>query len=208
MPTPNAMGVDDNFGSGGTGLAPDGASGGTSTTPQPENLRDLLRAILGSLWAGGYANATALTASLAVNRAAGQLVVKQDDFSVWIWKPLDATAADATHIAPTDVGVGAGRWVEVVAATSDGAAPQFVKGSTTLVAGVSPAVSVPGLASTSKILVSRRDKNASTALGLAAVLTADIVTGVSGSFKIRTLAAADGTAVTADVSTFDWLVAL
>jgi hypothetical protein len=107
--TPNAFGVDDELGSGGIGLAPDGASGASSTTGAPANLRDFLRAILGSQWYA-YANTTALTASKAINRQDGQLTLKLDDYSLWHWE-AGATLTDSSHIAPTDVGAGAGRWV-------------------------------------------------------------------------------------------------
>lgn len=70
---------------------------------------------LGGRVGGPYADSTALTASLAENRGDGQLAVKLDDYSIWVWKNASVTAADATHIAPTDVGVGAGRWVRAVA---------------------------------------------------------------------------------------------
>jgi hypothetical protein len=113
---PNAFGIDDEFGVGGIGLAPDGASGASSTPQAPPftnaaNARDLFRAILGSKWVYGYANSTALTASKAVNRQDGQEVRKLDDYTSWIWKAADTTAADANHIAPTDVLSGPGRWV-------------------------------------------------------------------------------------------------
>lgn len=114
MTTRNALGIDDNFGSGGTGLSPDGGSG----PHVGNNLRDELRVTRGALWTPGYANSAALTASLAANRQRGQLAVKLDDLSVWMWNDTSAAAADATHIAPTDVGAGAGRWIRYLAAVA------------------------------------------------------------------------------------------
>lgn len=196
MTTPDLFGIGDNFGEGGKDLAPDGASG-----PVANSLREKLRTLFGSIWAG-YADTTALTASLAKNRAAQQVTVLADG-SLWIWKPLDSTAADATHIAPTDVGVGAGRWVAFGTA---GTAPSL-KGTTTLVAGVSPAVSSPNLTATSRIVVTRRDAGASTAIGSLACKNADRVTGAGGTFKV-TSQKSDATTETNDVSTVDWIIFL
>lgn len=112
MGTPNAFGIDDNFGAGGDGLAPGGSAGPRTGL----SLRDQIRSMLGGFWAPGYANATALTASLAKNRQRGQLTVKLDDLSIWMWNDTSVAAADGTHIAPTDVGGGAGRWIQYVAA--------------------------------------------------------------------------------------------
>ena len=115
---PLAFGVSDSFGSGGEGLAPDGATGpfaGAASDDMPARvLRDHLRALYAATHPP-VADATALTATLARNRADGQLVVKLDDYSIWVWKAADATAADATHVKPTDVGSGNGRWVRKVA---------------------------------------------------------------------------------------------
>lgn len=104
--TPNAFGVNDDLGVGGKDLSPDGASGKPG-----EALRDLLRKLFAAQ-AVPVADTTALTNSLAVGRGDGQLVTVLADYSTWVWKAADATVADATHIAPTDVAAGAGRWVK------------------------------------------------------------------------------------------------
>lgn len=121
----DAFGVIDSMGSGGSGLAPDGAS-----CKPGDDLRSKLRTILAAIFPP-YADSTALTASLAKNRADGQGAFKLDDYSLWVWKNADATAADATHIAPTDVGVGAGRWVKLAFAASGTAAGEVQKFATT-----------------------------------------------------------------------------
>jgi len=95
--------IQDQFGSAGANIPPSGAGG----TP---SLRDVLRVLL-DVTGAPYADSTALTASLAKDRVDGQVVVKMDDYTKWTWKAADSTAADTTHIAPTDVGVGDGRWV-------------------------------------------------------------------------------------------------
>jgi hypothetical protein len=81
--------------------------------------------------------------------------------------------------------------------------------STTLVAGSSPAVSCPGLASTSRITLGRSAVNASTALGELAALTADRVTGGSGSFIVRALTlGTPGTPLAGDLSSVEAHVVL
>lgn len=233
----NLFGVDDEFGAGGIGIAPDGASGASSVpqTPpftQAANVRDYFRLFLGSKWSYGYANSTALTNSLAVNRQDGQEARKLDDYSSWIWKAADTTAADANHIKPTDVGSGAGRWVSaafitdatgVVATDStnglmsaadktklDGYPAGGVKVfRTTLTAGSSSAVSCPGLASTSRIALGRAAVNASTALGELIAAEADRVFGGSGSFIVRALTlGTPGTPLAGDLSDVDVVVFL
>lgn len=99
--------IKDDFGTGGSNMAPSGATGNPV-------LRDVVRAALGAQSAS-YADDAALTASKAADRVDGQLAVTLDDYSIWVWKAADATVADGTHIQPTDVGAGAGRWVEKVA---------------------------------------------------------------------------------------------
>lgn len=105
--TPRYGDIADRFGSGGANSAPSGAEGNPTH-------RNVARSILGAI-TPQFADTTALTASLAADRVNGQLAVRVSDYSIWVWKPADATAVDATHIAPTDVGVGAGRWVQKVA---------------------------------------------------------------------------------------------
>ena len=114
MGTPNTFGVSDQLGVGGTGLAPQGGSGPSDKTP---DLQTHLRNLYGTHYLP-YANAAALTASLAGNRKDGQLVLKLDDYSLWVWQNGSAAAADAQHIAPTDVGAGVGRWVQVVGSSA------------------------------------------------------------------------------------------
>jgi hypothetical protein len=209
--TPNAFGIDDEFGSGGIGLAPDGASGASSSPQSPpftaaNNARDLFRAGLGALWAYGYANAAGLTASKAINRQTGQLVVKQDDFSLWIWEGANAASATATVIAPTDVGAGAGRWVQLVGPAAQAEAG-FLKGTGTLVAGVASAIAAPGMTATSRIMVTRSGAGSSTAVGELTVTAR--TTGGTSTFTVTSLQpATPASTQTADVSTFDWLVAL
>lgn len=97
--------IKDTFGSGGANLPPAGGSG------QP-SIRDALRAALGAV-AAAHADTAALTASRAANRVNGQLSIKLDDMTLWVWSSTSAAAADSAHIAPTDVAAGAGRWIRV-----------------------------------------------------------------------------------------------
>jgi hypothetical protein len=93
--------ISDTFGSGGANIAPGQGI---------PNLRDILRDLL-SRSAAPVANVAALQATLAANRVAGQEILTLDTSTTWVWKPADTTAVDSTHVAPTDVGGGAGRWV-------------------------------------------------------------------------------------------------
>lgn len=95
------------FGVGGAQLAPGGGSG----TP---NLPEVVRSFMDRCSAP-YADAAALTASKAADRADGQLAVRLDDYSLWVWQAASTASAGSTVIVPTDVGVGAGRWVRKVA---------------------------------------------------------------------------------------------
>jgi hypothetical protein len=97
----------DSFGSGGANVPPN------QGVP---SLRDAIASTL-ARHHSAVANTTALQATLAKNRVDGQLVVKLDDYSVWAWEAASAAGADSTHVAPTDVGVGAGRWVKQLAAS-------------------------------------------------------------------------------------------
>lgn len=97
------LGIEEEFGQGGQGV-----SDGT--------LRDALRN-QNAKTGGPYADATALTASLAINRYDGQMALKKDDHTLWAWNATSTASAGATVIVPTDVGVGAGRWHAVSNAT-------------------------------------------------------------------------------------------
>jgi hypothetical protein len=75
-------------------------------------------------------------------------------------------------------------------------------GSTTLVNGVSPSITV-FLTSTSRIVATYSNLNSSSAIGTLAALTSDRTTGTPGSFVIRSLNSSGG-AVTGDQSTVEW----
>ncbi len=94
--------IKDGFGSGGANLVP--GQGILS-------IRDVFRDLLSRTYPP-VADTTGLTNSLAADRVDGMTAVKLDDYTGWIWKAADTTAADSTHVAPTDVGAGAGRWVQ------------------------------------------------------------------------------------------------
>lgn len=113
--TKDAFGVSDQLGVGGSLLSP---KGGSAPSGHPKDLQALLRLAFSNHYAP-YADVAGLTASKAKNRADGQIAIKLDDYSLWVWEAASATAADGTHIAPTDVGVGVGRWVKF--ATASGA---------------------------------------------------------------------------------------
>lgn len=116
LATPNAFGVADDFGYGGSGLTDDG---NPPIAGQPvTNLRDFLRQMLAAYWSPGYANAAALTASKAINRANMQVATKLDDGSIWQFNAASTAAVDGTHLKPTDVGSGAGRWIQLDAAVT------------------------------------------------------------------------------------------
>ncbi len=106
--------IKDDFGSGGSNMAPSGVDG----TPV---VRDILRTAL-STSSAPFADQTAMEAGLAADRVDGMSALKLDDYSPWTWQAADTTAADATHIKPTDVGSGAGRWVAEGAALETAAA--------------------------------------------------------------------------------------
>jgi hypothetical protein len=183
------------YGSGGANLAPNqgGTNGGVPS------LGIVLAALLARLGTP-VANVAALQATVAADRADGMLVVTLDSYTPWVWKAGDATAADAAHIAPTDVGAGNGRFVNLLDAETTGG---FQSGSSTLVAGVSPAIPANITAQT-KIVVSRTAANASTALGELAVTTK--TPGAPGSFVVKAdTQGTPGTPLAADVSSFDWI---
>ena len=86
------------FGWGGKNLVPDG---------QSPNLRDELRSLKASIHAP-VADATALAAITALNRADGMKVVKLDDLTEWTFDADSSASASSSVIVP---GSGAGRWV-------------------------------------------------------------------------------------------------
>lgn len=193
----NAMNVSDQLGSGGTGLAPAG-SGPTDGLP---TLPALLRLAFGSIWQP-YATTAAMQAAAAQNLADGQLAVRLSDYSVWVYEAGSTATPSSTCIQPTAV-TGAGRFVQITVG-SGGTVVAVTGGTSTLVAGVSPAIAAPITAS-SRILVTRQALNASPALGFLSAEPGDRVVGSPGSFKVRSLSAV-AAAVTTDVSSFDWLV--
>lgn len=198
--TPNALGVSDQLGSGGTGLSPEGGSGPSDGLP---NLQALLRLLFGSIWQP-YANAAALTASLAINRSDGQVALRLSDYTLWAWEAESVAAAGATVIVPTDVGGGAGRWVQFATAASAASLPGLgiQSGTGVLVNGVSAAIAAT-ITANSRIVVTRKDANGSAAIGILGAATADRVVGAPGSFIVRSLSAA-AAAVAGDESSFDY----
>lgn len=85
-------------------------------------------------------------------------------------------------------------------------AGNFQRGTTTLVAGVSPAVAA-NIRAGSTILVTRTTPNASTTLGELEALPTDRVNGEPGSFKITAVTiGTPGTPQAGDVSTVAYLV--
>jgi len=107
---------EDTFGSGGSNVAPN-----QGVPAMGAVLLDIMKR-----HAKQVASPTALQAIVSADRADGQLILTLDTYTLWAWEPANATAADATHIAPTDVGAGAGRFVAVattpVAAATDSTA--------------------------------------------------------------------------------------
>lgn len=91
-------GIAADFGSGGKNLTPDG---------QTPNLRDELRSLKAAKHAP-VANATALAAIGANDRADSMLVVKADDHTTWIFDAASTAAASYSVILPA---VGTGRWI-------------------------------------------------------------------------------------------------
>ncbi len=186
----------DTFGSGGSNVVPG------QGVP---NLRDLFRDILGRIYAP-VANVAALQATLAADRVDGQQVVTLDTYTVWVWKVADATAADSTHVAPTDVGAGAGRWVADASSVESPDTPATIglsSGTSVLVNGQSAAI-VATVTASSRIVVTRSGLAASTALGQ--LTTGTRVNGAPGSFKV-TAQKSDTTGLEAgDQSTFDWYI--
>lgn len=184
--------ISDTFGSGGSNVPP------SQGIP---NLRDLFRQILG-VTSAPVANVAALQATLAQDRVDGQQILTLDTYTVWVWKAADATAANATHVAPTDVGGGAGRWVS----ESSAGAPAGIglsSGSGTLVNGVSAAIPA-NISASSKIIVTRNAFALSTAVG--ELVTGTRVNGSPGSFKVTSEKDDMSGVQTGDQSTFDWYV--
>jgi hypothetical protein len=192
--------VSDQLGSGGTGLAPTG-SGPSNGLPV---LRDLLRSLFGAVFTP-YASTAAMQASLAKNRADGQLVVRLSDYSLWCFEAGSSAAAGATVIKPTDVGSGTGRFTEVATSPATLAGLAIQTGSGTCTAGVSNTIAAT-ITAGSKIVVTRKDLALSSAIGVLSAETADRVVGAPGSFIVRSLRPATMAAETGDASTFDWYV--
>lgn len=203
----NAFGISDQLGDGGAGLSP-GDGSGPSDISKFGNLITILRSLRAANWPQ-LANLAAFQATIAANRADGQMALKLDDYTQWVWKAADATAADANHIVPTDVGAGAGRWVNIDGTGGGGGA---VSGGTqvgttaALVAGVSATINATVTAS-SKIYLSRATVGASTALG--ELVPTNIVAGANGtgSFKVTSATlGTPGTPLAGDLSTVNWMI--
>ncbi len=187
--------IKDGFGSGGGNVVPN------QGVP---NRRDAFRALLGAI-AGAYADTTAMQASLAADRVDGQVVIRLSDYSFWVWKNADATAADATHIKPTDVTNGRFVALATTPASQSLGDLGIQRGTGTLVNGVSAAIAA-NIAAGSRIVALRKDVATSTALGLLAALPTDRVNGAPGSFKITSQRAATLATETDDQSTFDYII--
>ncbi len=56
-----------------------------------------------------------MTSGLAKNRKDGMLCTVLATYSIYVWQAGSTATPSATVIAPTDVGAGAGRWVQKVA---------------------------------------------------------------------------------------------
>ena len=98
-------GISADFGWGGKNLVPDG---------QSPNLRDELRSLKASIHAP-VADATALAAITALNRADGMKVVKLDDGSEWTFDADSSAGASASVVVPA---AGTGRWLKNATAAS------------------------------------------------------------------------------------------
>lgn len=194
----NVSDIDTNFGSGGGGI-----NGRRTGKPNASSiLTDLLSRI-----SRAVANVAGLTATLAKDRVDGMLVVTLDTYTLWVWQAASASTADSKHIAPTDVGSGNGRWVDLVDALSGSQAGSIQSGSTTLVAGTSPAISAAVTANTRIIgFVKTMTPGAGNLTVQYGALATDRVVGAvgTGSFKIKALVAA-GTINVNDVSVVDWI---
>lgn len=182
---------------------PDFGSGGRSVAPNQgyPAMGPILYALLQRI-GSAVANVAALRATVENDRADGMLVVTLDTYTVWVWKDADTTAADAAHIEPTDTaaGSGAGRFVNILDAESSGG---IQSGSSTLVAGVSPAIAAVITAST-KITLGRTAANASTALGELAITNKTV--GAPGHFVVTAdTVGTPGTPLAGDLSSFDWI---
>jgi hypothetical protein len=190
----NLSDIPDSFGSGGANLVPG------QGVP---NLRDVLRDLL-SRNAAPVANVAALQATLAANRVDGQRVTTLDTYTSWLWKAADTTAADATHVAPTDVGAGAGRWVAEATTPAAPDTPATIglsSGIGVLVNGVSATIAA-NITSSSRIVVTRTGIAASTAI--AELIAGTRVLGTPGSFRVTSEKDDTSGVQTGDQSTFDW----
>jgi hypothetical protein len=182
-------------------------SGGSNVVPHQgvPNMRDLFRDLLSRSYLA-VANVAALQATLAADRADGQQVVTLDTYTVWVWKIADATAADSAHIAPTDVGAGAGRWVSETAAPESPDTPAGIglsAGTSVLVNGQSATIAATITAS-SRIMVTRSGLAASTAI--AELMAGSRVIGAPGSFRVSSQKDDASGLQAGDQSTFDWYV--
>jgi len=192
----NVSDIVDTFGSAGSNVPPNQGI---------PNLRDLFRDVLGRLSAP-VANVAGLQATLAANRVNGQLILTLDTYTTWVWKASDATAADSTHVAPTDVGAGAGRWVAETTTPEAADTPATIglsSGSGALVNGASGAIAA-NITSSSKIVVTRNSAASSTAIGQ--LITGTRVNGSPGSFRVSAEKSDMSGVETGDQSTFDWYV--
>jgi hypothetical protein len=188
--------ISDTFGSGGANVVP------LQGVP---NMRDLFRDILSRLSAP-MANVAALQATVAADRIDGQEVVTLDTYTTWVWKAADATAADSTHIAPTDVGAGAGRFVAEAATAESPDTPATIglsSGTGVLINGQSATIAATITAS-SRIMVTRSGLAASTAI--AELMAGSRVIGAPGSFRVSSQKDDASGLQAGDQSTFDWYV--
>jgi hypothetical protein len=188
--------IADSFGSGGSNIVPGQGI---------PNLRDILRDLLARV-AAPVANVAALQATEAEDRVDGQQVTTLDTYTTWVWRAADATAVDGTHIAPTDVGAGIGRWVAVATTPEAADTPATIglsSGSGTLVNGVSVAIAA-NITASSKVVVTRNSFAASTAIG--ELVVGSRVNGSPGHFVLTSEKTDMSGVEVGDQSTFDWFV--
>jgi len=184
---------EDTFGSGGANVAPN-----QGVPAMGAVLLDIMKR-----HAKQVANPTALRAIVAADRADGQLIVTLDTYTLWTWEPASAVAADSTHVAPTDVGAGVGRYVALATTPQTLGNLGIQSGGGVLTLGASGNVAATITAS-SRIFIQRTGVNASTALGELDITNKTI--GAPGHFVVEALDPAALTVQTGDLSSFDWLV--
>lgn len=180
----------DDFGAGGANLW---AGGGLT------NLRDVLRGLLSRI-ASAAEDTSELEASLEADRVDGQLVVKLDDHTLWVWDVDSTLVAGSEVIFPDDVELGPGRFLRVTPPAT-GLSPNVQAGTATLVAGLA-AVATATVTAQSVIIVTRK-----TPAGTMGVEwdTATRTPGDPGSFTIKSLKT-DKTVETVDTSSLDYIV--